>query len=173
MTDSISKTAMLTIHIDPVIKRRAKKLYSSYGLTVTDAINTFIRQSLIVGSLPFEVKDPFYKGELNIDNCSSKEMLDEPSIIDLKRILPSILKDANVKSLYLFGSRARGDNRPNSDYNFCYELNENGSLLDICGLCNDLEKLLGKEVDLTSMTFASNHFPEELKKDGILIYKDI
>ena len=168
----MSKTSMLTMRIDPDIKRKLEKLYSSFGLTVSDAINMFIHQSLIVGGLPFELKDPFYKGELNIDKCSSKETISEPTIADLKRILPPIAKNARLKTLFLFGSRARGDNRPNSDYDFCYELKENASLLNISGLYTDLKQILGKEIDLVSKKVVSKKMPDVFEKDAILIYKD-
>lgn len=54
----MSKTANLNIRIDPETKKGAEQLFSSFGITVTDAVNIFLRQSLMVGGLPFAVRQP-------------------------------------------------------------------------------------------------------------------
>ena len=168
----MSKTALLTIRIEPNVKSKLEKLYASFGLNISDAINMFIHQSLIVGGLPFELKDPFYRGEFSIEKDKTKEEIDEPSISDLKRLVPQIAKEHHVKKLYLIGSRARGDNRPNSDYNFIYELEEgHQSLLNVSGLMIDLEEIVGKEVDLTDIGTNHKYYMDGLKNDGILLYE--
>ena len=50
-----AKTASLNIRIDPETKAGAEKLYAKFGITVTDAVNMFLRQSLIAGGLPFRL----------------------------------------------------------------------------------------------------------------------
>lgn len=57
------KTANLHIRIDPETKFGAEKLFSSFGITLTDAVNMFLRQSLMVGGLPFELRQPRYNAE--------------------------------------------------------------------------------------------------------------
>jgi len=59
----MAKTANLNIRIDPETKSGAEQLFSSFGITVTDAINIFLRQSLMVGGLPFEMKQPRFNQE--------------------------------------------------------------------------------------------------------------
>lgn len=59
----MAKTASLNIRIDPETKRGAEILFGSFGITVTDAVNMFLRQSLMVGGLPFELKQPRYNAE--------------------------------------------------------------------------------------------------------------
>jgi len=49
----MAKTANLNIRIDPETKAGAERLYAKLGITVTDAVNMFLRQSLIDGGLPF------------------------------------------------------------------------------------------------------------------------
>jgi len=57
------KTANLNIRIDPQTKRGAEQLFSTFGITISDAVNIFLRQSLLEGGLPFEVKQPRYNIE--------------------------------------------------------------------------------------------------------------
>ncbi len=56
----MAKTANINIRVEPDVKECAEALFSAFGMTVTDAINIFLHQSLIVGGLPFEVKQPRY-----------------------------------------------------------------------------------------------------------------
>lgn len=59
----MAKTANINVRIDPETKSSAEKLFSSFGITITDAINIFLRKSLMEGGLPFEVKQPRYNAE--------------------------------------------------------------------------------------------------------------
>lgn len=59
----MAKTANINVRIDPETKLSAEKLFSSFGITVSDAINIFLRKSIMEGGLPFEVKQPRYNAE--------------------------------------------------------------------------------------------------------------
>lgn len=59
----MAKTANINIRIDPETKASAEKLFESFGITITDAINIFLRKSIMEGGLPFEVKQPRYNRE--------------------------------------------------------------------------------------------------------------
>jgi len=61
--NAMAKTASLNIRIDPETKRSAEKLFGSFGITITDAVNMFLHQSLMLGGLPFEVRKPGYNME--------------------------------------------------------------------------------------------------------------
>ena len=57
------KTANINIRIDPKTKQGAERLFSTFGITISDAIVIFLRQSLMEGGLPFEMKQPRYNAE--------------------------------------------------------------------------------------------------------------
>ena len=54
----MSKTATLTIRLDPALKETTEKLLSDIGLTPSQAITLFYRQINFQRGLPFEVKLP-------------------------------------------------------------------------------------------------------------------
>ncbi|MDD2401393.1 MAG: type II toxin-antitoxin system RelB/DinJ family antitoxin [Clostridia bacterium] len=54
----MAKTTTLNIRIDPDTKEAAEKLFSNFGITITDAVNMFLHQSLLSDGLPFSVKIP-------------------------------------------------------------------------------------------------------------------
>lgn len=47
------KTGTFQMRINPEIKERVEAIYARCGLTLTDAINAFIQQSLNVEGMPF------------------------------------------------------------------------------------------------------------------------
>lgn len=49
------KNDRIQVRIDPKTKADAAALFDSMGLTVSDAVTLFIRQSLISNGLPFTV----------------------------------------------------------------------------------------------------------------------
>ena len=49
------KTGTFQMRINPQIKERVENIYAASGMTLTDAINTFIQQSINVEGLPFIV----------------------------------------------------------------------------------------------------------------------
>ena len=59
----MSKTAMLNIRTDPDVKRQAENIYQSFGITLTDAVNIFLRKSIMEGGLPFEMRAPLPNAE--------------------------------------------------------------------------------------------------------------
>ena len=59
----MAKSANLNIRIDPETKQNAEVLFKNFGITISDAVNIFLHQSLMVGGLPFEMRQPRYNAE--------------------------------------------------------------------------------------------------------------
>jgi predicted nucleotidyltransferase len=71
----------------------------------------------------------------------------------LKQKRDDILKIASrygAGKVRVFGSVVRGEDRPDSDVDFLVELEEGRSLMDLGGLLMDLQKLLGRNVDIVT-----------------------
>lgn len=49
------KTGTFQMRINPELKASAEKVYANCGMTLTDAINVFLQQSINVGGMPFLV----------------------------------------------------------------------------------------------------------------------
>ena len=52
------KSASMYIRIDPKVKANVEAIYSRYGMSITDAINVFLYQSMSVDGLPFDLRSP-------------------------------------------------------------------------------------------------------------------
>jgi len=64
-----------------------------------------------------------------------------------QKILP-ILRRSGVRKAGIFGSVARGEARENSDIDILVDIESEMSLLDFIGLKLEIEKALGREIDL-------------------------
>ncbi len=54
-TVTAPKTSTFQFRINPNVREQVEKIYAGCGLTLTDAINIFIQQSINVEGLPFVV----------------------------------------------------------------------------------------------------------------------
>ncbi len=52
----MANTINFSVRMDSEIKKQSESLYSQLGMNLTTAINVFLRQSLRVGGLPFDVR---------------------------------------------------------------------------------------------------------------------
>ena len=50
------KTANINVRIDPEVKKEAENVFSSFGITLSDAINIFLRKSIMSGGIPFDLR---------------------------------------------------------------------------------------------------------------------
>jgi len=73
-----------------------------------------------------------------------------PILRRLRKALPDLRRRYPVGSIAVFGSRARGTSRPDSDLDLLVEWSGPVSLLDYAGLRAELEELTGQRVELTN-----------------------
>jgi len=74
-----------------------------------------------------------------------------------------------AKNVRVFGSRARGDARPNSDFDILVTVGEHTSLLDIIAIKQDLEDLLSSTVHVVTEDAISPYIREEVLKQAIAL----
>jgi hypothetical protein len=71
------------------------------------------------------------------------------------------------RNVRVFGSRARGEGRPDSDFDILLDLEPDRSLLDIVAIKQDLEDMLGHEVDVLTEPAVSPYIREEILKEAV------
>lgn len=74
-----------------------------------------------------------------------------------------------ARNVRIFGSVARGEARPDSDIDFLVDLETGRSLLDLGGLLIDLQKLLGRPVDVVTESGLRERIRRRVLKDAILL----
>ena len=69
-------------------------------------------------------------------------------ITQIRRKVRPVLKEHQIKKAGVFGSAARGEMHKGSDIDILVEIGRKASLLDLVRLKLEMEKALGKRVDL-------------------------
>ena len=89
----MASNAPTQVRIDPTIKKNVSKLFNTLGVDMSTTINIFLRQCLLTGGFPFEVKVPNYKKEVIEAMEEAKKISRDPnaksfnSLEELKKAL--------------------------------------------------------------------------------------
>lgn len=81
-------------------------------------------------------------------------------------------KDGRVATAWLFGSAARGEERPDSDVDIMVEMNtkKNYSFFDLLDIAYLLEKQIHRKVDLVEKGYLKDFAANSAKNDMLRIY---
>jgi len=71
----MAKTANINLRIEPSTKEQAEALFSSFGISVTDAINIFLNTSIMEGGFPFQIKQPRYNRETELAMQEARDII--------------------------------------------------------------------------------------------------
>jgi len=81
----------------------------------------------------------------------------------------TILKDYHVKAMYLFGSVARGEDKPGSDVDILVEFRPDAriGLFGLARLQRQLSEILGRPVDLTTQDALHKALKDRIIKESV------
>ena len=91
----------------------------------------------------------------------------KPFMTLLRRNLPRLRKAYHVRTLGLFGSRVRREERPESDLDILVTFEETPGLLKLIALENELTDLLGVKVDLVMEEGLKPWIAERIKDEVV------
>ena len=81
---------------------------------------------------------------------------------ELCQIVGAVAARHGMIRVYLFGSRARGDNTEGSDYDFCILTPDDYGLFEVGGFYADLRDALGTDIDVVCEESLRNDFSREV-----------
>lgn len=92
---------------------------------------------------------------------------------ETKAAIIELCKKNRVRELSLFGSRARGDERPDSDFDILVDFQPDSGidLFDYAKMQIDLEKVIGKKVDLVEKPGLKKFVRDRVLAEARLIYE--
>jgi predicted nucleotidyltransferase len=95
----------------------------------------------------------------------------EELIAELQRLRPAFEREG-VKHMALFGSRARRDNRPDSDVDLLIEVDNSKkfSLLELAGVYGIIEDELGLESSLVMRRSLEEDFKQRVATDEVGVF---
>ena len=74
-----------------------------------------------------------------------------------------------IDKIYVFGSCARKEERPDSDIDFLVEFRPRASLLDQVHMRDDLAALFGRQIDVVSKRGLSPYIGPQILKEAVLV----
>ncbi len=93
------------------------------------------------------------------------------SLEEIRNIISPIAARYGVSKVYLFGSRARGDNEPDSDYDFLISRGDINTIISHMEFVYDLEDAFGVHVDVVTDDMDDREFLNMIKEECIGIYE--
>ena len=90
-------------------------------------------------------------------------------VLRRKALVAALARAHGARTVHLFGSVVRGEERPGSDIDFLVELDPGRSLIDVIGLENDLADLFGRKVDVVARQSAKPRVLAGSLKDALRI----
>ncbi len=99
-------------------------------------------------------------------DISREELIDE-----LLRLKPELEREG-VTHMALFGSRARRDNRPDSDIDLVVDVDGNRriSLLDVVGYGHIVEDNIGLPTHITTRGSLDGKFKQRVEMDEVVVF---
>ena len=90
--------------------------------------------------------------------------------MNMEEEIKLLKKKFNCEVVILFGSYARGDQRPDSDVDIAIKTKKKISKKEMFEMTQELEQLLKKDIDLIDLNAISDSFRYEILMNGQILY---
>ncbi len=91
----MTETTNFSVRMDKQIKQESEALFQELGMTLTTAINVFLRQAIRNGGFPFEIKVDQPNQETLLALLESERLAEDPSTVrytDVEEALKELKK---------------------------------------------------------------------------------
>lgn len=158
--------SVLSIRMDEETKEAFALFCERAGMSVSTAINLFVKQTVRDQRMPFVVSVQGSNGDRD------KRVPTARSIEEVVRRVAS--KYPQIDRVTLFGSFARNEAGPNSDIDLRVEYDESGTftMLDLAGFSDQVRYETGREVDVVSRRRIDNpSLDQAIRIEGTVLYE--
>lgn len=73
----MEKTMTMNLRVNPVVKQEAESVLKQLGVPMATAVDMFLRQIALTGSIPFNIALPKAPAKINADNMSAAQIREE------------------------------------------------------------------------------------------------
>jgi len=82
---AVQQKSRTNIYLDVNIKNQAKEIFNQYGLSLSQAVNIFLTQSVLNRGIPFNVKIPNDETLQAMKDVESGENYEDVTLEDFKK----------------------------------------------------------------------------------------
>ena len=82
---AVQQKSRTNIYLDVNIKDQAKEIFNQYGLSLSQAVNIFLTQSVLNRGIPFNIKIPNDETLQAMKDVDSGENYEDVTLEDLKK----------------------------------------------------------------------------------------
>lgn len=75
----MAKTASINMRVNPDVKSQAESVFSSLGMTLTEAVNVFLHKAIMEGGMPFDVRQPRYNATTEAAMREARDIMEGKS----------------------------------------------------------------------------------------------
>lgn len=87
-----------------------------------------------------------------------------------RRAVATVMRQRRLANLVAFGSRVRGDARPDSDLDLCADLPPDADLLDVAHIQDDLSRAFGVKVHFTPRQGLGSRMQSRIAAEGVVLH---
>lgn len=70
----MEKTATMNLRVNPVVKQEAEDVLKQLGVPMATAVDMFLRQIALTGSIPFAIALPKVPDSVNVDKMTAQQI---------------------------------------------------------------------------------------------------
>jgi predicted nucleotidyltransferase len=143
--------AFLSIRVSESVRNRVKAVAAQRGERVQDLVGGLIERFL---------------------EDAERQPPQLADVLGRLRALEPMLRDRGIAAVWVFGSVARGDARPDSDVDVAIDFTPNSktSLFDIIRLKEELQAALGRPVDIGERSSMTRRVTAASERDMIRVF---
>jgi predicted nucleotidyltransferase len=157
----MNKNAIINLRVSSDVKASFQQIVEKEGFSMSDVLAACMEDVAKRGYVPINLRSKISRNiQPGVTIPFIKKCLEE--------IVPSVSK--KIKTVYLFGSYAKGEQTSRSDVDLFLDFEDGLDAFEVAKLGKRLEESLGKEVDL--VTDGDNErFMDGIQREWIPLYE--
>ena len=157
----MKKDTLINLRINQGLKEDFQSIVEREGFTMSEILEASMEDIVKRNIIPLNIRSRIKRRTPTITIPYIKKCLDE---------IVEKMNDKRIKSISLIGSYAKGSATSTSDVDLFVDVDNGYSLFDLADLQIELEKVLGKKVDLITKSDDEN-FMNNIQREKIQLYE--
>lgn len=157
----MKKNTLINLRINQGLKEDFQSIVEREGFTMSEILEACMEDIVKRNTIPLNIRNKVKRRAPTITIPYIKKCLDD---------IVEKMNDKRIKSISLIGSYAKGTATSCSDVDLFVDVDNGYSLFDLADLQIELEKTLGKKVDLVTKS-DDEYFMNNIQREKIQLYE--